>query len=782
VVVFVAGTPVVPAGASGDAAGSAARPHDGWSRAHRVLVVSLPAVSWSDIRDHRKDLPNLGRLVGGSLVADLSTRTPGRRPDLASGYVVLGAGGRADKPPGPAGLLFGSSERFSDGASAGEVFTRRTGHRARPGSVVDLSLAALLDRNDSLLYGARIGAVGDALEAAGIDRAVVANADEPDPTTGTDLDAYGRDAARALTGADGVVPAGRVDAGILRRDPEAPFGVRYDLGAVTAAFDRAWGPPTGGRPSLVLVEASDLARADAYRPYVTGPRRELFKARALRWTDDLVGALLRRVDPTRDAVLLVTPSVSRVRGGLGVAAVRVPGVRPGLLESSTTRRSGFVQLTDVAPTILGLFDVPVPTEMEGRPFEAGRQGGADAAARIDFLVDQEAAGMFRDRMLPQVSTVYVLAIIVMSLGTVAALQWRRRWAFRLLQWLALGLLGVLAATWLAGLAPLHRAGPGAYWAFLVGTGAVVAVAGVVAGRKVWFDPVTAVLAFVVVVFLADVLTGSNLQWNTVFGHSPTVAGRFYGIDNSTFAFVSACAVLLSGLLAHRIGGRRGAWAGTGVLVALLAVDGLPFWGADAGGILALVPTVLVTGSLLLGYRLRLRRLLAALGAAVVAFVAVGFLDLARPADQRTHLGRLFERLVDGDLSGFTDVIRRKLDLLLATVNQSVWTLMLPVVFLFLAYLVYRAPGRLRTLQERIPELRAALAGLLVVGVLGFALNDSGISIPAIMLGVLDGVLVFLLAREWLLFGDDGAGDAAVDRAPVDGAELPRSEPAVGVDR
>jgi len=128
------------------------------------------------------------------------------------------------------------------------------------------------------------------------------------------------------------------------------------------------------------------------------------------------------------------------------------------------------------------------------------------------------------------------------------------------------------------------------------------------------------------------------------------------------------------------------------------------------------------------------------------------------------------------------VIRRKLDLLLATVNQSVWTLMLPVVFLFLAYLVYRAPGRLRTLQERIPELRAALAGLLVVGVLGFALNDSGISIPAIMLGVLDGVLVFLLAREWLLFGDDGAGDAAVDRAPVDGAELPRSEPAGGVDR
>jgi len=738
-------------------------------------VLALPAVSWADLRDHGAELPNLMRLVDASMLADLSTRTPGRRPDLTSGYVIIGAGARADKPPGSPGLLFGASERIPAEAgtgaesTGGELFARRTGHRTRPGEIVDLSLAGLLDRNASLSYGARIGALGDALGRAGVARAVVANADRPGALTGGGLDVFRRDAARAVTGPRGTVPVGLVDGGLLRDDPTAPFGVRYDLDAVTAAFDRAWGGAAGpggadGGRAFVLVEASDLDRADAYRPYLTAPRREVFKGRALRWTDELVGALLRRVDPDRDAVVLVTPAVSRVRGGLGVVAVRAPGTDPGLLTSPTTRRSGFVQLTDVAPTILDLFGLPVPIEMEGRPVEAGRRGGAGTEARVDFLVDQEAAGTFRDRMLPQVSTVYVLSIIVMSFGTVAALQWRRRWAFLLLEWLALAMLGVLTATWLAGLVPLHRPGAAAYWTFLIAAGVAIAVAAMAVGRRVWFDPVVAVLAFVVVVFLADVLTGSNLQWNTVFGHSPTVAGRFYGIDNSTFAFVSACAVLLAGLLAHRIGGRRGAWVGTGVLIALLAVDGLPFWGADAGGILALVPTVLVTGSMLLGYRLRPRRVAAALAAAVVAFVAVGFLDLARPESERTHLGRLFEKLVDGDPAGFTDVIRRKLDLLLATLNQSVWTLMLPVVFLFLAYLVYRAPGRLRNLRDRIPELRAALTGLLVVGVLGFALNDSGISIPAIMLGALDCVLVFLLAREWLVSGDEATG--AVQAVPA----------------
>jgi hypothetical protein len=40
-------------------------------------------------------------------------------------------------------------------------------------------------------------------------------------------------------------------------------------------------------------------------------------------------------------------------------------------------------------------------------------------------------------------------------------------------------------------------------------------------------------------------------------------------------------------------------------------------------------------------------------------------------------------------------------------------------------------------------LRPALVGLLVAAVLGMALNDSGIAVPAMMLGVLNPVLVRL---------------------------------------
>ena len=84
-----------------------------------------------------------------------------------------------------------------------------------------------------------------------------------------------------------------------------------------------------------------------------------------------MGALLDEVDPARDAVVVVSPYGSRVSKGLTVVGVRAPGVEPGLMKSSSTRRNGFVLLADVAPSILQLLDVPRP-EVDERPGVRGR--------------------------------------------------------------------------------------------------------------------------------------------------------------------------------------------------------------------------------------------------------------------------------------------------------------------------------------------------------------------------------------------------------------------------
>jgi hypothetical protein len=86
--------------------------------------------------------------------------------------------------------------------------------------------------------------------------------------------------------------------------------------------------------------------------------------------------------------------------------------------------------------------------------------------------------------------------------------------------------------------------------------------------------------------------------------------------------------------------------------------------------------------------------------------------------------------------------------------------MVPVALGFILYLLWRAPGHLRSIRDTIDE---SLPGLAVVGFLGFAFNDSGIAVPGVMLGVVNASLVYLTVRTLPSVGDPPL--PAVDEPP-----------------
>src|SRR5439155_22998118 len=162
-------------------------------------------------------------------------------------------------------------------------------------------------------------------------------------------------------------------------DEHAPFGVRMDNGAAYRAFSSAW-----SKGGVVLVEGSDLLRADLDSDFLTDDQARVQKAGALHRTDELVGRMLADVDPARDAVFVVSPASPRRGSGLAVTGIRAPGVQPQLIRSATSRRNGFVYVIDIAPTILQLLGLPVPDKMEGQAMEVVG-GGLAHGARIDAL-------------------------------------------------------------------------------------------------------------------------------------------------------------------------------------------------------------------------------------------------------------------------------------------------------------------------------------------------------------------------------------------------------------
>ncbi len=188
----------------------------------------------------------------------------------------------------------------------------------------------------------------------------------------------------------GKVPGGQVDDGLLRSDAAAPFGVRLDPDRVERAFTDAWQPG-----SVVLVEGSDLVRADiqvAVRVRRAGGEDARPRARGHR-PHRRPAARPRRRRPTWS--WSSDRPRRRTATSLSVAAVRGPGFAPGLLRSTTTQRDGFVNLTDVAPTVLTYFGLDRPDAMEGRRMETG-DGGRVAGRAPDVPRERE-----RGRPLPR---------------------------------------------------------------------------------------------------------------------------------------------------------------------------------------------------------------------------------------------------------------------------------------------------------------------------------------------------------------------------------------------
>ncbi|MEX0768929.1 MAG: hypothetical protein WD029_10700 [Microthrixaceae bacterium] len=698
-------------------------------RAESVLVFSVPTLAWEEVTE--QTTPNLYALLKKSVIADLSVRSVSRDTSAVDGYTTLNAGTRSE------GTEEGAVAYKSPEGNLGSQFALQTGTLPAAGEVFNLGLVSTLNLNDSLLFGAEVGALGTALRQAGVQRGVVANGDHTDILGQLVIR---REASLGLIDSQGVVEAGAIGPELLEDDDSFPFGVRYNNRAV--AESAAMYMPTN---SVLLVEASDMVRAEDAKLLSTSQQQLFIRSQAIRHSDELLGRLLDKIKNESTAVLVVAPNAIDNGSSLTVMGVHSPQVQPGLLSSGTTRRAGFVQTVDIAPTIASLLGVAIPSSMEGTLMERKGSGGT-YLQRTHMLISANTAAAFRDSVVGPASTLFVLVQLLLWVLAILAMSRSSLGLRKGIEIATLGVLAFLPITYLAGIFPFEEWGRAAFWLFIVGGSALLAVTIYLLTQRFLVDPLLATLGLLLLLLSGDILIGGPLQFNTVFGYTPTVAGRFNGMGNPAFAMFAASAIMAAALIAYRVGGRIGIWLGIALLGWAVLLDGAPFWGADVGGALAMIPSAGVTAWMLLGLKVRLRTAALWGSLSILLVIALGALDLTRPAAERTHLGRLLSDIGANGFEALNTVVLRKLDANFSVLASSVWTLMLPVVFAFIAYLFWKAPWRLRKIAERIPQERAAVAGLLTAMVLGFALNDSGIAVPGIMLGVVSASLIHLMLR------------------------------------
>lgn len=752
--------------------------------ADAVVVIGTSGLRWDDV--HTLSTPALWDVSRSASIGTLAARSVRSSACPADGWLALGTGARAADLPGAA---YGECRRLVNPTADGLV-------RGWPDFVES---AAQEDYDPTLgLLGEMVAGAGRSAVAIG-PGAGIALADSTGHVAGTYLprpgspEALRSDVGAALGTSDLVV----VDVGAVR-----------DTGRATVLRAEPTGEPLP-EPSEDAAEPPPTGEEPAGPEVITEPTRP----EQVRPVDDRIGAVLDAVeDSGRDVtVLLVSMADSGTRARMQLAAALGPA--PGgesygasLLGSRSTRQPGMIQATDVTPTVLsvlGLADEAPSGALVGAPV-LPVDGPGNPNQRLTTVLDIDQHSVAVRPLTPRFYTLLIVANLVLyllvSIGlngralaataraadrragplarVVAAVRSRPRTVLHGLRVAGVAVGALPVASILANAAPWWRAGSPA-WAL---TGVVLALIAALTALAVlprWRNPILApagvVAGATALVIAADILLGAPLQISAPMGVQPVVAGRFYGFNNTAFSLFAASTLLSAVVLADPLvrAGRRRLAAVVVAVVGLIAtvLDGMPGLGSDFGGPPALVPGFAVLTLMAAGVRLSWVRLVGVLTAGVVVVSSFAVLDWLRPADQRTHLGRFVDTVLDGGLGG---VVARKLAQNLANLGGT-WLTVLAIAGIAVVVLVLLRPLRdvatapdggpfawlsagrpFSTLWAEAPMLRPGLVALGVTLGIGFAVNDSGIVIPAIGISVAVPLLIAICAG-WLLQVAGGRG-------------------------
>jgi hypothetical protein len=712
----------------------------------RVVVFVADASTLSDLADYGG--PNIKRIMSEGSIGLMNNRGATGRSGPTSALSINSMAKAAGDASACA--MMSADEPIGRGrVTAAEVFVQRTRVVPEGVGILDIGLPKALAALAGTPAEGRLGLLGDALRQRGLLTSAIGCSDCPGEATYNESVRWS--AAIAMSSA-GTVDSGDVSRRMLAADSGSPFGVRTDPGQVLAWLDLLLADE---RVALVVVDSGDTYRAYVHSRYALEAVAASQKAEAVAAADALLGAVLARLDPASDTLLLLAlaPPADAGMEMVPLVAWGSGFGRGGVLWSPGTRQEGLVTAPDLGATLAFLTTGSVPPGAEGFPIESRRARlllragqanphlrGLLAACSIGPAID----GWARSTMLG-------ILVVVWALGFVLLAAWAAAkragagflWAGRaLVVWAS-----ILAAAlfWVNGILNAAAAAIASsavfvalLWAWTLGLSTLLTIAFL----RVWPKTTLRVFSLVAGAWILAlvgevVLRGSPFDSGTVLGYSPYFGGRFYGIGN--IAMVLLVGGALSYMAVQRPGagteGRPGPYLVGWWIVffaVVLFVIAAPQLGANIGG--GIGAAVGFAGAVWVysGRQLRAKHVWLALLLLIVCLAALAAVELARPDSSKGHFGRF---LLDIQRNGFApaaDLFETKVRLWARAFKHATWDFAFVGALASYAFVWARRRERLKPILRDLPAMNAALIGAILAASVAFFVNDSGPIVPVLL--------------------------------------------------
>jgi hypothetical protein len=610
--------------------------------------------------------------------------------------------------------------------------------------------------------------------------------------------------APALTRPDNI-GADLTDQAVAVRDNQD----RLSYGAVPGALAESVRCTNAFGPGSAIAAARPFGRVDTYEPAMSADARRLFASCPISMVDlgtisgsgtereaqvEAADATLAKVlaaRPERSLVLVAGVSDTDRTSRLHVAIAEGAGWDGGWLTSAGTGRDGYLQLIDLAPTVLSALGKAVPDKLfAGRTATVvnGKPADLTRAVQGDHNADQRAGAQHAvAEIFFTVLSVVQLLLFVLIVPVMArarrhagppgpALPPRRLTAAFEVALIAAAL--AIPAALLADALPWWRAGHPAWWFglitfALVGAGTAAVRLAPRYHRTLW--PIGAVAAFGTVVVGLDLLTGAQLQLNGVAGYSAIQGARYAGVGGAGLGVFVSGLLVVAGCVAQSV---RKPWrpvvfvllGGVGVVMV-----GSPFLGADPIGAIAVTAGVCVGAAISTGGWLTFSRFAWAALAGLAVTIGFAVMDLRRPELEQGSLGRFLSAIGDGTGG---PAVQRAAQANGQTLLESPLTILAVMGVLMLAFCQFSPWGGLNRVFGLHPALRAAGAGTTVATLIAGALGGSALTVAGAAAAVTVPTAVLTALRVLLHAADRTRGEGETDGP---GGPFLRASPASKAD-
>lgn len=681
---------------------------EGSNTQKQVILIIVNRLSFSDEQIYR-EISGFKVLNKFAAKGAMNINSAGSRND-ANSYLSISGGAKGIGLKNEMGKSYLPNEIVNNNDTAGDIFRWNSGKKTyTDDSILFIPIEKLKNKVEQK-YSFEPGILGGLLYNEKIRSKVFGN---------NDSDKKYRLAPLITMNKEGI-SFGNIGEETLNRDSTRPYGIKTNYNFL---IDK-WEESKKEEISLVVFDLGDLYRLDQYKNYMNTEQVKQVKEEILFEIGGFINYFNKSINSDQ-TLIVFSPMVNKksVENKELLAPIWIYNKdnSGNTLISSTTRREGIVANIDIAPTIMNLLtDNETYQQMQGHDLKV-------IYTDIDFYKMLDNVFNIYD-IRPEVLSNYILYQILILIIAIVFLFKKNKCR---LDWLKILLLSTLFLPLL--MLVTAKSVPNNPYMYLF----ILILISIVLGLIfIHFKPVTAFLILGLATYIAltvDIIFGCQMLKCSVLGYDPVIGARYYGIGNEYMGIYIGSTLLFISTLLESKKNNYLLFISAIILISTVFILAFPTLGTNAGGVLAIIATIIVFFLKEINISLWKKCIIFSL---ILFLLLVVFIicNLIVVGENQSHIGNALNQIIEGNYSSIFQTIKRKITMNIKLIHASSWSKIMFTAIISLIAISLRPKTKFNSnLKIKYPHMFIGFLSVFVGSVTALCVNDSGIVAASTMI-------------------------------------------------